>query len=101
MDKAHYHSTWEDYETIATYKGFRKLDNYFKTIIMPAMYIHSRKSQEPEEYEQHIVAREAERENLKDFHVVERVIDAQEGEDGTEYYVKCKHHIFQTPFRIT
>ncbi|KAF1956241.1 hypothetical protein CC80DRAFT_71737 [Byssothecium circinans] len=90
QDKAHYHSTWEEYETIASCKGFRKLDNYFKTVIIPAMYIHSRKQEEPEEYEQHMVARESERENLKDFNVVERVIDAQEGEDGTEYFVKWK-----------
>ncbi|KAF2637079.1 hypothetical protein P280DRAFT_492703 [Massarina eburnea CBS 473.64] len=90
QDKAHYHSTWEEYETIATYKGFRKLDNYFKTIIMPAMYIYSRKQEEPEEYEQHMVAREAERENLKDFNVVERVIDAREGDEGTEYFAKWK-----------
>ena len=54
------------------------------------MYIHSRKNDEPEEYEQYMVAREAETENLKDFNVVERVIDARDGDDGTEYLAKCK-----------
>lgn len=57
---------------------------------MNDMYFHARKKQEPEEFEQHMVAREAERESQLDFHVVERVIDAQDGEDETEYYVKCK-----------
>lgn len=90
QDKAHYHSTWEEYETIASCKGYRKLDNFFKTIVMPAMYIHSRKEQEPEEFEQHMVAREAERENLKDFNVVERVIDRRYGDEGEEVYVKWK-----------
>ncbi|CAI6242685.1 unnamed protein product [Periconia digitata] len=90
QDQAHYHSTWEEYETIASYKGYRKVDNFFKTTIIPAMYIYSRKDQEPEEYEQHVVAREAERETLKDFNVVERVIDRRHGDEGEELFVKWK-----------
>jgi len=53
------------------------------------MYFHSRKDEDPEEFEQHMVAREAERESQLDFHVVERVIDSRDGEDETEYFVKC------------
>ncbi|KAH5233598.1 hypothetical protein HBI62_043920 [Parastagonospora nodorum] len=90
QDKAHYHSTWEDYQTAASHKGWRKLDNYFKGPIMTEMYYHGRKKKEPEEFEQHMVAREAERESQLDFHVVERVIDSQHGEDETEYLVKWK-----------
>lgn len=54
------------------------------------MYYHSRKNEDPEEFEQHMVAREAERESQLDFHIVERVIDTRDGEDETEYFVKCK-----------
>ena len=54
------------------------------------IYYHSRKKTDPEEFEQHMVAREAERESQLDFHNVERVIDTQDGEDETEYFVKCK-----------
>ncbi|KAH8730976.1 P-loop containing nucleoside triphosphate hydrolase protein [Phaeosphaeriaceae sp. PMI808] len=90
QDKAHYHSTWEDYQTAAAHKGWRKLDNYFKGPVMSDMYYHGRKKREPEEFEQHMVAREAERESQLDFHVVERVIDSQNGEDETEYLVKWK-----------
>jgi chromodomain-helicase-DNA-binding protein 1 len=57
---------------------------------MSDMYYHGRKKYEPEEFEQHMVAREAERDSQADFHVVERVIDSQDGEDETEYLVKCK-----------
>lgn len=57
---------------------------------MNDMYIHSRKRSDPEDFEQHMVAREAERESQLDFHIVERVIDSQDGEDETEYLVKCK-----------
>jgi chromodomain-helicase-DNA-binding protein 1 len=54
------------------------------------MYFNGRKKSEPEEFEQHMVAREAERESQLDFHVVERVIDSQDGEEELEYLVKCK-----------
>ncbi|KAL6702600.1 ATP-dependent DNA helicase Hrp3 [Coniothyrium glycines] len=90
QDKAHYHSTWEDYKTAASYKGWRKVDNYFKGSVMSDMYYHARRGNEPEEFEQHMVAREAERESQLDFHIVERVIDSQDGEDETEYLVKWK-----------
>ncbi|KNG48688.1 chromodomain helicase [Stemphylium lycopersici] len=90
QDKAHYHSTWEDYKAASSYKGIRKLDNYFKGPVQNDIYYHSRRSDDPEEFEQHMVAREAERESQLDFHVVERVIDTRDGEDETEYFVKWK-----------
>jgi chromodomain-helicase-DNA-binding protein 1 len=65
------------------------LDNYFKGPVASDMYYHGRKQTEPEEFEQHMVAREAERESQRDFHVVERVIDLRHGEEETEYFVKC------------
>lgn len=89
QDKAHYHSTWESYETASSFKGYRKLDNYFKGPVMADMHFIARKKIDPEEYEQHMVAREAERDSQLDFHAVERVIGAREGEEETEYFVKC------------
>jgi chromodomain-helicase-DNA-binding protein 1 len=101
QDKAHYHSTWEDYQTAASHKGWRKLDNYFKGPVMADMFFHGRKKSEPEEFEQHMVAREAERDSQRDFHCVERVIDSQDGEDETEYQVKCKPSSQPSPCCIT
>jgi chromodomain-helicase-DNA-binding protein 1 len=57
---------------------------------MSDMYHHARKKIDPEDFEQHMVAREAERESQLDFHIVERVIDSRDGEDELEYLVKCK-----------
>lgn len=90
QDKAHFHSTWESYETASSFKGHRKLDNYFKGSVLADMHFIARKKVEPEEYEQHMVAREAERESQLDFHIVERVIGARDGDEETEYFVKCK-----------
>ncbi|KAF2748148.1 hypothetical protein M011DRAFT_499340 [Sporormia fimetaria CBS 119925] len=90
QNKAHYHSTWETYEAVSSYKGARKIDNYFKGPVMDNMYYIRRRKLDPEDYEQHMVAREAERQSQADFHVVERVIGTQPGEDETLYYVKWK-----------
>ncbi|KAL5438051.1 hypothetical protein PMIN07_005582 [Paraphaeosphaeria minitans] len=90
QDKAHYHSTWEEHSMIVSCKGWRKLDNYFKGPVLTDMHIHSRKKIDPEDFEQHMVTREGQRESLLDFHVVERVIGSREGDEETEYYVKWK-----------
>lgn len=83
---------------MTSYKGIRKVDNYFKTVVLVDMYYTSRKKQEPEEYEQHMVARMAERESQLDYHVADKIIDTRHGEDETEYFVKCKIQPLPTPF---
>lgn len=100
QDKAHYHSQWLKIDRMADYKGLRKLDNYFKGPLLTDLHYHARRKLDPEEFEQHMVQREAEQESLKDFHIVERVIDSRDGEDGTEYYVKCEY-INNPPFWLT
>lgn len=71
-------------------RGFRKVDNYYNKFVIPDMNFHAHRKQEPEEFEQHIVQREQHRETLLSHHVVERVIDSQNGDDGLEYFVKCR-----------
>lgn len=56
---------------------------------------HRYRKNDPEAFEQHMVQRETDQQSQLDFHVVERVIDSRDGEDGTEYCVKCNH--FQKP----
>lgn len=66
------------------------------------LHFIARKQNEPEEYEQHMVAREAERQSQQDFHVVERVIGTREGDEETEYLVKCEYYpLWSAPIQIT
>jgi chromodomain-helicase-DNA-binding protein 1 len=58
--------------------------------VLENMRIVSRRDIDPEEYEQYMVQRENQQQNQSDFHVVERVIGTRDGDDETEYYVKCK-----------
>ena len=74
------------------------MDNFFKSVVQNDMYYTARKKEEPEEYEQHMVAREATREAERDYHIVDKVIDSRDGEDETEYFVKCTSATFTDPF---
>ena len=66
---------------------------------MTDMHIHARKKIDPEEFEQHMVTREGQRDSLLDYHVVERVIGSREGDEEDEYYVKCECECF-TPWSL-
>lgn len=61
---------------------------------MTDMHIHARKKIDPEEFEQHMVTREGQRDSLLDYHIVERVIGSREGDEEDEYYVKCECEYF-------
>jgi hypothetical protein len=98
--KAHYHATWERNSTLASCRGIRKLENYFKRIIsfdidmMRGYTINDAGEKEPiapEEKEKWSLDRERDADALMDYKKVERVIGCQQGENGnTEYYVKCR-----------
>jgi chromodomain-helicase-DNA-binding protein 1 len=86
---------------VAGFKGFKRLDNYFRKEVEKDLYAQISKDVDPEAYEQHMVQREADRESQRDFHVVERVIGSRDGEDGLEYYVKCRCFMTTAPIQIT
>ncbi|KAF2496183.1 hypothetical protein BU16DRAFT_526699 [Lophium mytilinum] len=88
--KAHYHSTWEPFETVSNYRGFRKLENYFRKVINVDLGFQYRQKEEPEEYEKYKIEREMQKSALSDYQLVERVIGSRQGDEGTEYYVKWK-----------
>ncbi|OCL09033.1 chromo domain-containing protein 1 [Glonium stellatum] len=88
--KAHYHATWEEFETVSTYRGFRKLENYFRKIILEEMHFKVHEEDDPDDYDKYKIDREKVREAILDFQQVERVIGTRQGEDETEYYVKWK-----------
>lgn len=87
--KAHYHATWEEFETVSTYRGFRKLENYFRKIIIEEMHFKVHQKDDPDDYDKYKIDREKVREAILDFQQVERVIGTHQGDEETEYYVKC------------
>lgn len=88
--KAHYHSTWEVWQSLSGYRGFRRLENYFRKIVQEEQRILEDPTVAPEEKEKWILDREKEADAQNDYVHVERVIGRRDGEEETEYLVKCE-----------
>lgn len=88
QDKAHYHSTWDTWDTLAQYKGYRRLENFWRGFVD-----FQDKFNDPdypgEDKEQAYIVRQKEIERLGDCMFIDRVIDARDGEEETEYQVLC------------
>ena len=93
--KAHYHSTWETNAALASCRGIRRLENYYRKTVQEDIHMKNGEDIPPEEKERWNLDRERDADALKDYTKVERVIGTKEDEEGdTLYLVKCKfpHH---------
>jgi len=90
QDKSHYHATWEPWSALTSYRGFRRLENYFRKVVREEQYIKTDPDISLEEKERWILEMEARLDALEDYTKVERVIGAREGEEEIEYYVKWR-----------
>jgi len=88
--KAHYHATWEQYSSLTLLKGAKKVKNYFANVIGREIDMEYSPGVSLEEKEQYNLDRERQADALSEYNQVERVIDRQDGEDGTEYMVKWR-----------
>lgn len=89
--KSHLHNTWETTETVAGFRGFRRLENYYKKRVEYELDLQFGGDEiSPEMREQWSLDREREEEALADYTMVERIVAVRDGEDGCEYFVKWK-----------
>lgn len=89
--KSHYHSTWETCSSLAGLRGFRRLENYYRKVVLDDIYINRADDLPVEEKEKWMLDRERDADALLDYTKVERVIGVRDGEDGdNEYFVKWK-----------
>ncbi|KAK3496665.1 P-loop containing nucleoside triphosphate hydrolase protein [Neurospora hispaniola] len=85
------HNTWETTETVAGFRGFRRLENYYKKVVEYELEMQFGGDDiSPEQKEQWYLDREREQEALEDYTKVERVVAVRDGDEGTEYYIKWK-----------
>jgi chromodomain-helicase-DNA-binding protein 1 len=90
QSKSHYHATWETTTSLTGYRGFRRLENYYRKIIAEEIYMNSAADIPPEEKEKWMLDRERDADALLDYTKVERVIGVRDGDEGTEYFIKWK-----------
>lgn len=89
--KSHMHDTWETTETVAGFRGFRRLENYYKKSVEFEISMRfDNADTTPEQREEYLLERERQEEALADYTKVERVVAVRDGEDGDEYLVKWK-----------
>ena len=89
--KAHFHATWEKNESLTSLRGIRRLENYFRKVVLEDIHMTYDEDIPPEEKEKWNLDRERDADALKDYIKVDRVIGMQEGDEGeTEYLVKCE-----------
>ena len=88
--KSHYHATWETTTSLTGMRGFRRLENYYRKIVLEDIYMSRGVDIPPEEKEKWMLDRERDSDALVDYTKVERVIGTRDGDEETEYYVKWK-----------
>lgn len=90
QEKSYYHSTWEPWSSLSSRRGFRKLKNYFTNVVSREIRMDTDPTCSLDEKEKYLLDRESQADTFEENTQVERVIDTQEGEEGTEYLVKWK-----------
>lgn len=89
--KSHLHDTWETTDSVAGFRGFRRLENYYRKVVDFEVGMRfDEDGYTPEQREQWLLDREREEEAHEDYTKVERVVAVRDGEDGDEYLIKWK-----------
>ena len=88
-DRAYSKSEWRTISELAGYRGTRKVENYFKGVILDDLYMNHDPEVAPEDRETWNLKREATVDAVLEYTHVDRVISTQESDEGTEYLVKC------------
>ncbi|CAI5757558.1 unnamed protein product [Candida verbasci] len=93
-DSSHLHNTWNTYQELSEYKGFKKVQNYIKYLIQDREY-RSDPFTTREEIETLDIERERKRDEQAVYTQAERIVDSKriQEDDGTNkmlYFVKWK-----------
>jgi chromodomain-helicase-DNA-binding protein 1 len=89
--KSHLHDSWETTDSVAGYRGIRRLENYYRKIVEIELDLKfGGDDVSPEMREQWALDREREEEAYEDYTKVERVVAVRDADEGSEYFVKWK-----------
>lgn len=89
--QSHMHNTWESTESVAGFRGIRRLENYYKKVVEFELSLHFDSDDiTPEQKEEYLLDRERQQEAVEDYTKVERIVAVRDGAEGDEYLVKWK-----------
>ncbi|KAI9594623.1 SNF2 family N-terminal domain-containing protein [Syncephalis fuscata] len=75
---SHLHDTWDAYNDLRGFKGFKRVDNFIRQVVAYDQAIRADPTTTREEIEQHDINVEIERAALEDYKTVERVIASRQ-----------------------
>ncbi|KAG0185249.1 hypothetical protein DFQ28_009648 [Apophysomyces sp. BC1034] len=87
---SHLHDTWDTYDSLTGFKGFRKLENYIRSNIYDDMMFRNHPETTQEEIEQQDINTERRRDEIKDWRTVDRVLAMRGSQPDCEYFVKWR-----------
>ncbi|KAI9246306.1 SNF2 family N-terminal domain-containing protein [Helicostylum pulchrum] len=87
---SHLHDTWDTFDYLRSFKGFRKLENYIRNRIIEEQYFRQHSETTKEEIEQQDINLSRRRDEINDWRTVERVISRRGSPPNIEYFVKWK-----------
>lgn len=65
--KSYYHATWEDAAYLGTVRGHRRLENYYRKVVLQDVYFATDPDVQPEEKEKWMLDRERDADALLDY----------------------------------
>lgn len=107
QEYSHIHDTWETYEHLKGFKGFKRLDNYIKNVFYAQQALLNDPTLSREDLEAVHLDRERQAEQLETYKIVERIIaerDAPANDDidhdhrASTLSHRC-HHCHVSPSR--
>ncbi|GAA5820670.1 hypothetical protein JCM3770_004959 [Rhodotorula araucariae] len=94
---SHIHDTWETYQHLRQFKGFKRVDNYIKNVYLAQVNLLKDPSLSREDLEAIHLDRERQAEQLENYKIVERIVAQREApanrdvdHDHVEYLCKWK-----------
>lgn len=74
QNQSHIHNTWETYEYLKTFKGFKRVENYIKSVWATQQRIRNDPRTSREDLEALEIEKERQAEQLEAYKIVERII---------------------------
>ncbi|CEP14510.1 hypothetical protein [Parasitella parasitica] len=87
---SHLHDTWDRYEYLKSFRGFRKLENYVRNRIYAEQSFRANSETTKEEIEQQDINISRRRDEIQDWQTAERIIAARGSPPNVEYLIKWK-----------
>lgn len=87
---SHLHDTWDKFDYLKSFRGFRKLENYVRNNIYAEQSFRANSETTKEEIEQKDINISRRRDEIQDWQTVERIIAARGSPPNIEYLVKWK-----------